>query len=290
MLSNLIQYFTKIESEYYEDNYLSKFMRYIQKYTLDDEIQTAVEKSAFYNDYLLFDMYELGMSDTYADLYHWEDFFEYESKNIFLDFIFSTITEKRNYKIMFDIGAISDFMDTEDLSSFTGYKICHKIDKKINRFILSFAQDFVTEDNPNCIDDYYRDMSYICVGRLRFTNKSIGRKIRKAYAKYKDIRIMFNELGFGMSDGEFICLFGYNSEDLSFFDQIDFENIYPGIEILRKVLKNNHSNAAPKSFCTALMKINKECMDSYTSNNQTIENFIRQILTVHRVSESEVIL
>ena len=128
-------------------------------------------------------------------------------------------------------------------------------------------------------------MSYI-----KFRNKSVGRKIRKAYAKDDRVRRMFNELNYFMVNGEFVFLAQYNVEMAGYNGFFDMDKIYLGLRSLRKDwFKNAVKNQRSLSFNRNIEML-KQSMDDYCNAREAHRNFFEDIFRVHACSSREVIL
>lgn len=305
MLSDLVQYFTMSKSsddEYKDYDYdLIAFLKFIHKYTCDDEILSSVEKALTKDFDWFIDLFEYGFNEEmYMNDIHLSDLLDEVYDNALVTLLLSTVTSTFSFKVYHEDMAIDMLLDNGNrmgrdnyrISDFTPYNSNRKIDYVINNFIIKNMEDYVSEDD--IIDDYSAEMEHFIVSYIKFRNKSVGRKIRKAYAKDDRVKSMLNELNYYMVNGEFVFLAQYNVEMAGYDGFFDMDKIYFGLNALRKDwFKNTSKNQSSLSFCRNIEML-KQCMDDYCNqggdNDCNHKTFFEYIFRIHSCSKGEIIL
>lgn len=297
MLSDLVQYFTMSNNEYEDCEYdLIAFIRFIHENTCDDEILSSVEKALTKDFDWFIDLFEYGFNEElYMNDIHLGDLLDEVYANALVTLLLSTVTSAFSFKVYHEDMAIDMLLDNGrmyrdgyKISDFTPYDYNRRIDHFINNFIIKNMEDYVSEDD--IIDDYSAEMEHFIVSYIKFRNKSVGRKIRKAYAKDDRVRRMFNELNYFMVNGEFVFLAQYNVEMAGYNGFFDMDKIYLGLRSLRKDwFKNAVKNQRSLSFNRNIEML-KQSMDDYCNAGGNHRNFFEDIFRVHACSSREVIL
>ena len=223
MLSDLVQYFTQIDANYdaMEDMDLTYFLRFVHKFTVDDEIKNQIEVAIHSDIEQFLDVYQYGFcEENYLNDMHLADALNMRYDNVLVTMIlscvmhtmhFDVICEDYDFAIALDDGS---HIDTERyrIDNYKPYNYNRKIDKYLNNFVYGCLRDFEDPDHPGHIDGYDAEMERILVSYIKLENKSYARKLRRAYVQNPCVRDMFNELKFNMVNGEFIFCLLYTSD------------------------------------------------------------------------------
>lgn len=295
MLSDLAQYFTN-KKRIIEDNEMTQFFRFIHKHTQDDTIKNCIEVSLNKNYEELLDI-TYGFFDTnYINDIHLADILEISCDNTLLTLILSTLMSTMNFEIYFEDVDIAIMLDSGDhidksmykISNYTPFGVNHKVNQYINDFVLLNIEDYEC-DEKGYVADYTAETERFIVSHIKFLNKSIARKIRKAYVNDERVRSMFHELNYHMINGEFVLLIEYNIEEISYYDGIDIAIVYEGIlALIHDYLKIKTINKETLSFKRTIEEINKLYNDQYEENYHY--NFFKKVMQSHYPPEREVIL
>lgn len=298
MLSDLVQYFTRSNYEYDDCDYdLIAFLKFIHEYTCDDEILSSVEKSLTKDFDWFIDLFEYGFNEElYMNDIHLGDLLDEAYDNALVTLLLSTVTSAFSFKVYHEDMAIdmlldngqSMYRDNYRIRDFTPYDSNRKIDYFINNFIIKNMEDYVSDDD--IIDDYSAEMEHFVVSYIKFKNKSVGRKIRKAYVKDDRVRYMFNELNYYMVNGELIFLAQYNAEMAGYNGFFDMDKIYFGLNAVRKDWFMNTSKNKMSLSLYRNIETLKQSMDDYCNAGGNHRNFFEDIFRVHACSRREVIL
>ncbi len=277
MLSDLVQYFTVSEDLFIEDYDLVEFIRFIHKHTQDDRIKNCIETAVNKNIEYFIDVFEYGFNEeNYLNDMHLGDALNMQFDNNFVTMLLSTLMHTIHFHVMYEDIGIDILLDDGNhcdeyeykISSYKNYEINRRIDHYINSFILSNIEDYESIDHPGAIDGYTAETERFIISHIKFHDKSLARKIRKAYAKDEQVRMMFNELNYYMINGEFIFLQEYSIECVGYNGCFDMDIVYDGINsLMNDHLKVKNINNESRSFKIALRNFNKElheyCSDGY---------------------------
>ncbi|OUN38312.1 hypothetical protein B5G32_01290 [Massilimicrobiota sp. An80] len=299
MLSDLVQYFTQIDDDYdaMEDMDLTYFLRFVHKFTVDDEIKNQIEVAIHRDIEQFLDVYQYGFcEENYLNDMHLADALNMRYDNVLVTMIlscvmhtmhFDVICEDYDFAIALDDGS---HIDTERyrIDNYKPYDSNRKIDKYLNDFIVGCLRDFEDPNHPGYIDGYDAETERMIVSYIRLKNKSYARKIRKAYAKNPRVRQMFNELKYYMVNGEFVFAENYNIEAVWYNGFFDMDTVYDGVKALISIFGITDTNHESLSFKRALANMNEHfyCY-SHESHNSYL---FSEILRCHAAPDGEVIL
>ncbi|WP_143746548.1 hypothetical protein [Massilimicrobiota sp. An80] len=298
-MSDLVQYFTQIDDDYdaMEDMDLTYFLRFVHKFTVDDEIKNQIEVAIHRDIEQFLDVYQYGFcEENYLNDMHLADALNMRYDNVLVTMIlscvmhtmhFDVICEDYDFAIALDDGS---HIDTERyrIDNYKPYDSNRKIDKYLNDFIVGCLRDFEDPNHPGYIDGYDAETERMIVSYIRLKNKSYARKIRKAYAKNPRVRQMFNELKYYMVNGEFVFAENYNIEAVWYNGFFDMDTVYDGVKALISIFGITDTNHESLSFKRALANMNEHfyCY-SHESHNSYL---FSEILRCHAAPDGEVIL
>ena len=300
MLSDLVQYFTQIDANYdaMEDMDLTYFLRFVHKFTVDDEIKNQIEVAIHSDIEQFLDVYQYGFcEENYLNDMHLADALNMRYDNVLVTMIlscvmhtmhFDVICEDYDFAIALDDGS---HIDTERyrIDNYKPYNYNRKIDKYLNNFVYGCLRDFEDPDHPGHIDGYDAEMERILVSYIKLENKSYARKLRRAYVQNPCVRDMFNELKFNMVNGEFILIQNYNIECVGYDGYFDMGIVYDGVEALIEIFGITDTNHESLSFKRALANMNDYFYDQCNSPDYNNHFFIK-IMKCHAAPDGEVIL
>ena len=300
MLSDLVQYFTQIDANYdaMEDMDLTYFLRFVHKFTVDDEIKNQIEVAIHSDIEEFLDVYQYGFcEENYLNDMHLADALNMRYDNVLVTMIlscvmhtmhFDVICEDYDFAIALDDGS---HIDTERyrIDNYKPYNYNRKIDKYLNNFVYGCLRDFEDPDHPGHIDGYDAEMERILVSYIKLENKSYARKLRRAYVQNPCVRDMFNELKFNMVNGEFILVQNYNIECVGYYGYFDMGIVYDGVEALISIFGTKDTNDESLSFKRALANMN-EHFYCYSHENDYNSYLFSRIMECHAAPDSEVIL
>lgn len=293
MLSDLVQYFTKTDEDY-EEFELVEFLRFIHENTCDEEIKDKIELSVHNPDNFI-DLFEYGFNEeNYMNDIHLGDALDMNYENVLLTMILSTVLDTEQFIVRHEDIEMSFLIDENcieenyKISNFAQYDADRKINFYINDFILSNIKDYEIYDKPGYVDEYCAETKHFIISYIKFMNKSLARKIRKAYTTSREVRCMFNNLNYYMVNGEFVFLEQYNIECVSYDGYHDMENVYLGIDELRRIIGITNKNEEKISFKRAMKIMNDEFYEYCNAGSN--ERFFEGILKLHAIPENEVIL
>ena len=300
MLSDLVQYFTQIDANYdaMEDMDLTYFLRFVHKFTVDDEIKNQIEVAIHSDIEQFLDVYQYGFcEENYLNDMHLADALNMRYDNVLVTMIlscvmhtmhFDVICEDYDFAIALDDGS---HIDTERyrIDNYKPYNYNRKIDKYLNNFVYGCLRDFEDPDHPGHIDGYDAEMERILVSYIKLENKSYARKLRKSYAKNPRVRQMFNELKYYMINGEFVFAENYNIEAVGYNGFFDMDTVYDGIKALIEIFGITDTNHESMSFKRSLANMN-EHFYCYSHENDYNSYLFSRIMECHAAPDSEVIL
>lgn len=294
MLSDLTQYFTNKKNLPVADNEvgLPDILRFFYEYTSIDEIKNNIERNVIFDPEPFHELNDVWFDDMYMSDYHLGDCLEIAYENNLLQMVFSTFFEEHDFSIEYIDSDIYILFDDErgndiKMENFLGLNLSRKIEKFVNTWLKDEIEKYFSIDGK--IDDYTGEIARVVFMNVTFENKSIARKMRKAYSNNDFVRDMFDNLNIWMKNGEFITLFIYNAEAGPCGDYIDFETIITGIEEVREILGVTNKNTVGHSFDIALRNLNIELgRDMYEKDNYYV--FFNSILRNHFAPKGEVIL
>lgn len=300
MLSDLVQYFTQIDANYdaMEDMDLTYFLRFVHKFTVDDEIKNQIEVAIHSDIEQFLDVYQYGFcEENYLNDMHLADALNMRYDNVLVTMIlscvmhtmhFDVICEDYDFAIALDDGS---HIDTERyrIDNYKPYNYNRKIDKYLNNFVYGCLRDFEDPDHPGHIDGYDAEMERILVSYIKLENKSYARKLRKAYAKNPRVRQMFNELKYYMVNGEFVFAENCNIEAVGYNGFFDMDTVYDGVKALIEIFGITDTNHESMSFKRSLANMN-EHFYCYSHENDYNSYLFSRIMECHAAPDSEVIL
>lgn len=297
MLTDLVQYFTKPEATEVEETEISYFLRFVYEHTHDNEIRNAIENS-FNRENLTnyYEMYDDGFfEEYYLNDWHLADTLNISCDNALLTLLFSTVMPANAIQIHFDGGipfeAFFDDATAHDkvkLDEFKPYKQNRKIDACVNNCLMSILTDIASvEGDVGCIDSYELETTDANIAWIEFKNKSVARKIRKAYVVDGEVRSAFEQLGFVMINGVFICIQCFNIEEVSYNGYFDIDEVYDGFYALFRYVGEN-KNEVGRYFEQSIKRLNRT-LEGYSQRGE-FYSFFTEILKKHSVIDREVIL
>ena len=300
MLSDLVQYFTQIDANYdaMEDMDLTYFLRFVHKFTVDDEIKNQIEVAIHSDIEQFLDVYQYGFcEENYLNVMHLADALNMRYDNVLVTMIlscvmhtmhFDVICEDYDFAIALDDGS---HIDTERyrIDNYKPYNYNRKIDKYLNNFVYGCLRDFEDPDHPGHIDGYDAETERMIVSYIRLKNKSYARKLRKAYAKNSRVRQMFNELKYYMVNGEFVFAENYNIEAVGYNGFFDMDTVYDGAKALIEIFGITDTNHESMSFKRSLANMN-EHFYCYSHENDYNSYLFSRIMECHAAPDGEVIL
>lgn len=300
MLSDLVQYFTQIDANYdaMEDMDLTYFLRFVHKFTVDDEIKNQIEVAIHSDIEQFLDVYQYGFcEENYLNDMHLADALNMRYDNVLVTMIlscvmhtmhFDVICEDYDFAIALDDGS---HIDTERyrIDNYKPYNYNRKIDKYLNNFVYGCLRDFEDPDHPGHIDGYDAETERMIVSYIRLKNKSYARKLRKAYAENSRVRQMFNELKYYMINGELVFAENYNIEAVGYNGFFDMDTVYDGVKALIEIFGITDTNHESLSFKRALANMNDYFYDQCNSSDYNNHFFIK-IMKCHAAPDGEVIL
>ena len=300
MLSDLVQYFTLTanRNDLYEDVDLTRFLRFVHQYTVDDEIKNAIEVAVHNSADEFVDIYEYGFyEENYLNDIHLGDVLNLNYDNNLVTMLLSCVMHTMNFYVYhedFDIAIALDdgkHIDSDfyNIGDFKPYSKSRKIDKYINDFILGRFRDYEDSANVGYIDGYTAETERMIVSHIELANKSFARKIRKAYARDSHVREMFNELKYYMVNGEFVFVENYNIEGVGYDGYFDMDTIYMGLKTLHDIFEIEETNNESISFKKSLAFLNRYFYD-YSRSYGYKGSFFTEISKCHAAPEGEVIL
>lgn len=295
MLSDLVQYFTNKENMFpvYRETDLVRILRFFYKYTNIEEIKQGIEANVVFNPEIFFELNEVWFDDMYMNDMHLGDCLELNYENNFVEMVFSAFMSDMNFDIDFcntDLCSLfrCEYGEDATMDQFMGFETTRKIENYINGFIKKEIESYISSEET--LDYYFLEMERVILMRIYLENKSLARKIRKAYSKNSVVRDMFTDMNIFMMNGEFIALIMYNAESDVYGDYIDLEKIYTGIIEMRDILgvvnKNEIGHSLDNGFKTLDYELYRE--ESDNMNNHYI--FFNRIMKEHFAPKSEVIL
>lgn len=300
MLSDLVQYFTQIDANYdaMEDMDLTYFLRFVHKFTVDDEIKNQIEVAIHSDIEQFLDVYQYGFcEENYLNDMHLADALNMRYDNVLVTMIlscvmhtmhFDVICEDYDFAIALDDGSHID-IERYRIDNYKPYNYNRKIDKYLNNFVYGCLRDFEDPDHPGHIDGYDAEMERILVSYIKLENKSYARKLRKSYAKNPRVRQMFNELKYYMINGEFVFAENYNIEAVGYNGFFDMDTVYDGIKALIEIFGITDTNHESMSFKRSLANMN-EHFYCYSHENDYNSYLFSRIMECHAAPDSEVIL
>lgn len=300
MLSDLVQYFTQIDANYdaMEDMDLTYFLRFVHKFTVDDEIKNQIEVAVHNGPEGFVDIYEYGFhEDNYLNDMHLGDALDMSYGNVLVTMLLSCVMHTMHFDVMcedYDFAIALDdgsHIDVEHyrIDNYKPYHSNRKIDKYLNNFIVGCLRDFEDPNHPGYIDGYDAETERMIVSYVRLKNKSYARKLRKAYAKNLRVRLMFNELKYYMVNGEFVFAENYNIEAVAYNGFFDMDTVYDGMKALIEIFGITDTNHESLSFKRALANMNDYFYDQCNSPDYNNHFFIK-IMKCHAAPDGEVIL
>lgn len=305
MLSDLTQYFTAKDEDMdnYEDYDFVEYIKFVHRYTHDEDIRNHFEESVIFNDIGYFiDIFEYGFNESmFMNDNHLGDAFSLSYSNNLLTTLLSTVMHTSAFEVVFeDVGI--DMLCYDDMNigleyninNFGQFSFHRKIDKSINKFIRKTIEDDFC-DSDGCIDEYNAETYRFIASHIQFKNKSIGRKMRKAYSQDERVRNMFHELNYYMMNGELIFIEMYNIESVGYGSFFDMDEIYNGLFTLRHHwFHDDFINDRSRSFDTHIKKLNHELYKHNEYNSVSYSaNYNRlmfSIMNAHKCDRKEVIL
>lgn len=297
MLSDLVQYFTigNVELKDFENIDLVDYIAYVHDHTRDDYIRSRIEDAVIYYGDGFYDINEYGFNEeTYINDMHLSDALGLSYENTLLTTLLSTVISTTTFSVTFQDVGLNLLCDDEDdilhpnIKHYCPFLFERKIDRFVNGFFVDIIRkDYCSEDGN--IDSYSAEVDRCIASYIKF-DKSVGRRIRKAYSLDGRVREMFHALGYFMMNGEFIFLAFYNVEASYYDGGIDMDTVYLGLDALRNSwfdypLSQNRSIA----FDKALRMLNYKLQDSdldYGFHSV----FFNSIMSVHKCSGKDVIL
>lgn len=301
MLSDLVQYFTQTDDGYdfdaMEDNDLTYFLRFVHKFTVDDEIKNLIELAVHRSPETFVDIYEYGFNEeNYFNDIHLGDALNMDYDNVLVTLIMSCVMHTMHFEIKhedYDLALALDngnHIDAEHyrIDNYVQYRSNRKIDKYFNNFIIGCLRDYEDPSHPGYVDGYTAETERIIVSHIKFKNKSYARKIRKGYSKEKCVRRMFNELKYYMINGEFVFAENYNIESVAYDGFFDMNTIYDGVMKLIKIFEIKDRNIESRGLKRAFSNMN----DYFYHYNEASYNsyFFKKIMNCHSAPKEEVIL
>ena len=300
MLSDLVQYFTQIDANYdaMEDMDLTYFLRFVHKFTVDDEIKNQIEVAIHSDIEQFLDVYQYRFCEgNYLNDMHLADALNMRYDNVLVTMIlscvmhtmhFDVICEDYDFAIALDDGS---HIDTERyrIDNYKPYNYNRKIDKYLNNFVYGCLRDFEDPDHPGHIDGYDAEMERILVSYIKLENKSYARKLRRAYVQNPCVRDMFNELKYYMVNGEFVLAENYNIEAVGYNGFFDMDTVYDGVKALISIFGITDTNHESLSFKRALANMN-EHFYCYSHENDYNSYLFSRIMECHAAPDGEVIL
>lgn len=317
MLSDLIQYFTNISNIsnisskninnsnksniYYTliNNKLDpvpKFLDFVHRNTLDQNIKTAIEIGIDRNRDLFLDYASFGFDNYYSLNMHYCDTFEVsDDTNFILKSLFSTFD--KDVKVFHGTYTIDTFIEVDeneqeyDLNKFTNlediyYENTEKINKKsnvldlLNKEMKAKLQGIAIN---NKIDTYNNPICELMFSSIEFSPK-IDKVIKELLKTNYNIAKAFDELGILYKNH---CFYTSSIADLECdlaYDQININYVLLGIiELIdelknRKIIKeteniNDNQNIQKikkikknnDDFLNNMEKLNNELLDDYGS-------------------------
>lgn len=295
MLSDLVQYFTLSEDVEIFESEFTHFLKMAHMYTHSLEIKNAIEKAIAGPIEPLIDVFEYDFNEEfYQTDIHLGDALDICFSNNVVTIILSFLMDTSEFEIYFDDNPMEYCFDSTaittkeevTLNDYNPYHMDRKINSFINKWIINQIKDYQYDDGH--IDSYSLECERIIFSSITFKNKSLRRKIRKAYVSKLAVRNMFRELGYFMYNGEFIMLMEYNIEDTGYSGGFDMEVVYEGIAELRKHIFHDQSFNEETWMFKRRMKILEKELNDY--ERQQIPRFFHEIINRHSCSKQEVIL
>lgn len=295
MLSDLVQYFTNKENMFpvYRETDLVRILRFFYKYTNIEEIKQGIEANVVFNPEIFFELNEVWFDDMYMNDMHLGDCLGLNYENNFVELVISTFMSNMHFNIDFCDTDLHSLFECEyganaTLDQFMGFRATQKVENYVNNWIKKEIELYIsTEDTLDC---YSLEVERVIFMHIDFENKSLARKIRKAYSKNSVVRDMFTDMNIFMMNGEFIVLIMYNAESGMCGDYIDLEKIYTGIIEMRDILGVTNKNEIGHSLGNEFKTLDYEL---YREENDNMNNhyiFFNRIMKEHFPPKSEVIL
>ncbi len=295
MLSDLVQYFTNKENMFpvYRETDLVRILRFFYKYTNIEEIKQGIEANVVFNPEIFFELNEVWFDDMYMNDMHLGDCLGLNYENNFVELVISTFMSNMHFNIDFCDTDLHSLFECEyganaTLDQFMGFRATQKVENYVNNWIKKEIELYIsTEDTLDC---YSLEVERVIFMHIDFENKSLARKIRKAYSKNSVVRDMFTDMNIFMMNGEFIVLIMYNAESGMCGDYIDLEKIYTGIIEMRDILGVTNKNEIGHSLGNGFKTLDYEL---YREENDNMNNhyiFFNRIMKEHFPPKSEVIL
>lgn len=296
MLGDLVQYFTISAENQAVDNEmtLAYMLQFFYKYTKIEEIRTGIESSVIFNPEVFYELDEVWIDDIYMNDMHLGDCLGLSYENNFVQMVFSTFMNENDFDVDFSDSDLYCFFgcdygeDDVAIDKFEGFSLDRKINKYVNDFIKREIRVYASEDGK--LDRYYLEMERIVFMHITFKNKSLARKLRKAYSKNSIIKAMLENMNIFMMNGEFIALILYNLESGFYGDYIDFEEVYKGIREIRKCLDVGNENVIGHRLDLAFRTLNYELFQERNCSENNHYIFFNRIIKEHCAPEREVIL
>lgn len=302
MLSDLVQYFTKTDlPELINNCDFTTFLGFIHKYTCSDSIKNDIEVAVHSDPDTFIDIYECGFCEEYYlnDIHLGDALLNMRYENNLMTMLLSTVMSTQAFYVHFEDTGIDMLLDNGSydlkercrISNLGKFTFNRKVDKFINKFILSNIEGYESMESPGYVDDYSAETIRFIVSYIRFENKSYARKIRKAYAIDSRVTAMFNELKYYMINGEFIMLEEYCIEECGYNGYFDLDIIYCGINALIHDWfhrDKNTTNVETFDFNRCLMEMNYR-FEEY-ANQYSRGDIYYKLMRAHAVPDKEVIL
>lgn len=143
-----------------------------------------------------------------------------------------------------------------------------------------------SEDDEAPGDLYDDENTEMASEVLLFKNKSLGRKIRKLYAKNPIVRSLFQELGYNLVNGQFVTVYWLNLECYDpYYGEYTVIDLIEGVEEMRKELRLEPAERDLTDLTSSLNELRNEAY----KENSNMSMFINRLMNLYH-TEREIIL